>query len=247
MSSETRTEGALDLNPDRMPAHVGIIMDGNGRWAQARGLPRTEGHRAGAENLRAVLQAAGDLSIHTVTVYAFSTENWSRPRPEVRALMMLARNFLQREIDELDQRGVRVRILGRRAELDRSLARAIEAAEEKTRNNTAMTVNVAFNYGGRADIVDAVREIVRAGIRPEDIDEETISAHLSTADQPDPDLIIRTAGEMRLSNFMIWQAAYAEFYSTPTLWPDFDRTELIRAIQAFQSRHRRFGGLEKTS
>jgi len=222
-------------------------MDGNGRWAQARGLPRTAGHRAGTENLKAVLEAAGDLSIHTVTLYAFSTENWSRPRREVRALMMLAHNLLEREIDELDQRGVRVRILGRRAELDPSLARAIVAAEEKTRNNTAMTLNVALNYGGRADIVDAVREIARASVRAEDIDEETISAHLSTAGQPDPDLIIRTAGEMRLSNFLIWQAAYAEFYATPTFWPDFDRTELIRAIQAFQSRHRRFGGLEKTS
>lgn len=247
MSSETLTEGALSLDAARMPAHVGIIMDGNGRWAQARGLPRTAGHRAGTENLKNVLQAAGDLNIRTVTLYAFSTENWSRPRPEVRALMLLAQNVLAREIEELHQRGVRVRILGRRAELDPSLKRAIEAAEEKTRNNTAMTVNVALNYGGRADIVDAVREAARVGIRPEDIDEATISAHLSTAGQPDPDLIIRTAGEMRLSNFLVWQAAYAEFYATPTFWPDFDRTELIRAIQAFQSRHRRFGGLEQTS
>jgi len=247
VSPETLTEAAPDLDPARMPAHVGIIMDGNGRWAHARGLPRTAGHRAGTENLKTVLQAAGDLDIRTVTLYAFSTENWARPRPEVRALMMLAQNVLLREIEELHQRGVRVRILGRRAELDPSLARAIVAAEEKTRNNTAMTLNVALNYGGRADIVDAVREIARAGVRPEDIDEETISAHLSTAGQPDPDLIIRTAGEMRLSNFLIWQAAYAEFYATPTFWPDFDRTELIRAIQAFQSRHRRFGGLEKTS
>lgn len=247
MSSETQSEGALYLDPARIPAHVGIIMDGNGRWAQARGLPRTAGHRAGTENLKIVLQAAGDLGIHTVTLYAFSTENWSRPRPEVRALMMLAHNVLLRELEELHQRGVRLRILGRRAELDPSLARAITAAEEKTRNNTAMAVNVALNYGGRADIVDAVREIARAGVRPEDIDEEMISAHLSTAGQSDPDLVIRTAGEMRLSNFLIWQAAYAEFYSTPTLWPDFDPTELMRAIQAFQSRHRRFGGLEKTS
>lgn len=247
MSSETLTEAVPDLDPARIPAHVGIIMDGNGRWAQARGLPRTAGHRAGTENLKNVLQAAGDLGIRTVTLYAFSTENWSRPRPEVRALMMLAQNVLMREIEELHQRGVRVRILGRRSELDPSLARAIAAAEAKTRDNTAMTVNVALNYGGRADIVDAVREIAQSGSRPEDIDEQMISAHLSTAGQPDPDLVIRTAGEMRLSNFLIWQAAYAEFYATPTFWPDFDRAELIRAIQAFQSRHRRFGGLEKTS
>lgn len=247
MSSETLTEAVPDLDPARIPAHVGIIMDGNGRWAQARGLPRTAGHRAGTENLKNVLQAAGDLGIRTVTLYAFSTENWSRPRAEVRALMMLAQNVLMREIEELHQRGVRVRILGRRSELDPSLARAIAAAEAKTRDNTAMTVNVALNYGGRADIVDAVREIAQSGSRPEDIDEQMISAHLSTAGQPDPDLVIRTAGEMRLSNFLIWQAAYAEFYATPTFWPDFDRAELIRAIQAFQSRHRRFGGLEKTS
>ncbi len=247
MNSETLTEAGPDLDPARIPAHVGIIMDGNGRWAQARGLPRTAGHRAGTENLKNVLQAAGDLGIRTVTLYAFSTENWSRPRAEVRALMMLAQNVLMREIEELHQRGVRVRILGRRSELDPSLARAIAAAEAKTRDNTAMTVNVALNYGGRADIVDAVREIAQSGSRPEDIDEQMISAHLSTAGQPDPDLVIRTAGEMRLSNFLIWQAAYAEFYATPTFWPDFDRAELIRAIQAFQSRHRRFGGLEKTS
>lgn len=246
MSLDAVPEPLAPLDAASLPAHVGIIMDGNGRWAQARGLPRTAGHRAGVENLRNVLEAAGEFGIGTVTLYAFSTENWSRPAAEVRAILLLARNVIEREVDELHRRGVRVRVLGRRAGLDEALVRGFEAAEKLTRDNRSMTVNVALNYGGRSDIVDAVKEIVRSGVEPDHISEATISAHLSTAGQPDPDLIIRTAGEMRLSNFMIWQAAYAEYYSTPVYWPDFDRDELQRALLAYQSRRRRFGGLNRT-
>ncbi|MFO7695766.1 MAG: polyprenyl diphosphate synthase [Anaerolineae bacterium] len=246
MSLDASPEPLAHLDAASLPAHVGIIMDGNGRWAQARGLPRTAGHRAGVENLRNVLEAAGEFGIGTVTLYAFSTENWSRPAAEVRAILLLARNVIDREVDELHRRGVRVRVLGRRAGLDEALVRSFEAAEKLTRDNRSMTVNVALNYGGRSDIVDAVKEIVRSGVEPDDISEATICAHLSTAGQPDPDLIIRTAGEMRLSNFMIWQAAYAEYYSTPVYWPDFDRDELQRALLAYQSRRRRFGGLNRT-
>ena len=239
--------GQTPLDPSRLPVHVGIIMDGNGRWAQARGLARTSGHRAGTDNVRTVLEAAGDFGIKIVTLYAFSTENWSRPPAEVRAILMLAQSMIERQLDELDRRGARLVFLGRKAGLGEALARSLAAAEERTRNNSAITVNVALNYGGRADIVDAVRAIVQSDVRPEDISEEMISAHLSTAGQPDPDLIIRTAGEMRLSNFLVWQAAYAEYYSTPTLWPDFGREELLRALVAFQARHRRFGTLTEVS
>ncbi|MHB1318230.1 MAG: polyprenyl diphosphate synthase [Anaerolineae bacterium] len=247
MSRDAAPETIASLDAERVPAHVGIIMDGNGRWAQARGLPRTAGHRAGVENLRNVLEAAGEFGIKTVTLYAFSTENWSRPASEVRAILLLARNVIDREVDELHRRGVRIRVLGRRAGLDEALVRGFEAAEERTRDNRSMTVNVALNYGGRADIVDAVKAIIRTGVSLDELTEASISAHLSTAGQPDPDLIIRTAGEMRLSNFLIWQAAYAEFYSTPVYWPDFDRLELLLALLAYQSRRRRFGGLNQAS
>lgn len=231
----------------RVPQHVAIIMDGNGRWAEARNLPRSAGHRAGTENLRRVLEAVGQFGVPVLTLYAFSTENWSRPLAEVRALMGLAQRVLDRELDELHRRGVRIRHIGRRSELDEGLVRRIERAEELTRNNRALTLNVAFNYGGRADIVDAVRALVRDGVAPQDMDEAAIGARLSTAGLPDPDLVIRTAGEMRLSNFLIWQAAYAEYYSTPTLWPDFDREELYKALLAYQERKRRFGGLPSGS
>ena len=227
----------------RVPEHVAIIMDGNGRWAQARGMARPAGHRAGTENLRNVLEAAGEFGIPILTLYAFSTENWSRPEAEVRALLALAQRVIDRELNELHSRGVRIRHIGRRDGVGDALLQRIERAEELTRDNSALTVNIAFNYGGRADIVDAVRALVREGASPEDIDEAAISAHLSTAGLPDPDLVIRTAGEMRLSNFLIWQAAYAEYYSTTTFWPDFGRQELYKALLAFQERKRRFGGL----
>jgi len=238
--------GLASLDRARVPAHVGIIMDGNGRWAQARGLPRTAGHSAGADNIRTVLEAADEFGVGTLTLYAFSTENWSRPPAEVRAILALVQTVFSREMDNLCRRGARVRFLGRRDGLSASLLRTMQAAEDRTRSNTHLMVNVALNYGGRADIVDAIKAIVASGLRPEEITEDLVAAHLSTAGQPDPDLIIRTAGEMRLSNFLIWQAAYAEYYATPTLWPDFDREEFLRALMAYQNRRRRFGGLENT-
>jgi undecaprenyl diphosphate synthase len=222
---------------------VGIIMDGNGRWAQARGLPRVAGHRAGTDNLRRILTAAVDFGVPILTLYAFSTENWGRPAAEVQALMLILRETLTNELPELHKNGVRIRHIGRKQPLDPALLEAIRHAEDVTRDNSRLVLNVALNYGGRADIVDACRAIVRAGIPAEQIDEAAISAHLSTAGLDDPDLIIRTAGEMRLSNFVIWQAAYAEYYSTPVYWPDFDRDAFYQALVAFQQRDRRFGKL----
>ncbi|NLT72897.1 MAG: di-trans,poly-cis-decaprenylcistransferase [Chloroflexi bacterium] len=242
-----RHDASRALDSTRIPAHVGIIMDGNGRWAQARGLSRSAGHRAGVENLRPVLEAAGEFGIRFLTLYAFSTENWSRPAAEVRALLLLAQSVIDRELDGLAQRGVRLRHLGRREGLEQALLRRLDAAEERTRDNDALTLNIAFNYGGRAEIVDASRLLVRDGVPAHEITEELISSRLATAGQPDLDLVIRTAGEMRLSNFMIWQAAYAEYYSTSTLWPDFGRDDLLLALQAYQSRRRRFGGLDQVS
>lgn len=224
-----------------VPRHVAIIMDGNGRWAKARNLPRAAGHRAGTENLRRILNAARDLGIEMVTVYAFSTENWGRPEPEVRILMALLEQFIDSELENLNRQGVRIRHLGRTTGVAANLIAKIKRAQEATRNNNQLTLNVAFNYGGRAEIVDAVRQVVAEGIAPTEIDEQVIAQHLTTAGLPDPDLIIRTGGDMRLSNFLIWQAAYAEFYSTPTFWPDFDEQELRRALQTFQQRERRFG------
>ena len=225
------------------PRHVGIIMDGNGRWAQARGLPRNEGHRAGMENLRRVLRASVEFGIKILTIYAFSTENWARPRAEVRALMLLLNLAFAQEAEELYRNGVRIRQLGRTEGLNKSLLNNIRKAEELTRDNDRLLLNVAFNYGGRAEIVDAVRQIVRQGIPAEAIDEETIQRHLWAGDTPDPDLIIRTGGDMRLSNFLIWQTAYAEFYVTPAFWPAFGKDELYKALLDYQNRQRRFGAL----
>lgn len=229
-------EGAL-------PRHVGIIMDGNGRWAAARGLPRSAGHKAGTENLRRVIEATVEFGVPILTLYAFSTENWKRPRQEVDALMSLMSAALRDELGALHQNGVRIRHLGRREGVPAPLLMAIRHAEELTRNNERLQLNVAFNYGGRAEIVDAVRSLVRRGVPAQAIDEQTISDALTTAGLPDVDLVIRTAGEMRLSNFLIWQAAYAEYYSTPVYWPDFDREELLKALIAFANRQRRYGGL----
>lgn len=241
-----RPESPTTPRLEKIPQHVGIIMDGNGRWAQARGLPRSEGHRAGAENLRQIIEAAADFGIRILTLYAFSTENWSRPESEVRALLTLAHRMIDRELETLRRHGVRLRHIGRREGLPPSLVQRIERAEALTQDNDTLILNIAFNYGGRADIVDAVRAIMRRGLSPDEIDETTISAHLSTAGLPDPDLIIRTGGEMRLSNFLIWQAAYAEYYSTPILWPDFNREAFYEALLAYQQRQRRFGGLPKS-
>jgi undecaprenyl diphosphate synthase len=218
-------------------------MDGNGRWARSRGLPRVAGHRAGTENLRRILRAAAELGIKVLTIYAFSTENWERPRHEVRALMGLVEHVIDNEIDDLNENGVRIRHIGRVQGLSPRLLDKLRHAQELTKQNRRLVLNVAFNYGGRAEIVDAVREIVAEGLPPEQIDESIISRHLWTAGLPDPDLVIRTGGEMRLSNFLVWQSAYAEFYSTPTFWPDFDRNELHKALLAYQQRDRRFGRL----
>jgi len=225
----------------RVPRHVGIIMDGNGRWARRRGLPRVAGHRQGTENLRRVLRAAVEFGVEILTLYAFSTENWGRPEEEVEGLLAILRQVIDEEVPELHQEGVRLRHLGRLDRIPAQLKEQIDNAIHLTRNNDRLTVNVAFNYGGRAEIVDAVRAIVALGVPPERVDEELVNACLYTAEQPDPDLIIRTSGEMRLSNFLIWQAAYAEFYSTPILWPDFGKDELYKALKDFNERERRFG------
>jgi len=218
-------------------------MDGNGRWAKERGLSRQAGHRAGTENIRRIINYLGERGVPYLTLYAFSTENWVRPRPEVRALMQLVARVIKREIKELHERGVRLVHLGRLDNLAPSLRRQVLDAIDLTKGNTEMTVAVAFDYGGRAELVDAVRRIIVDGLSPDKVDEETISSYLYTAGMPDPDLVIRTAGEMRLSNFLIWQAAYAEYYSTPTYWPDFGPENIEEALRAYAGRERRFGGL----
>ena len=227
--------------PPRVPYHVGIIMDGNGRWARARGLPRLAGHRAGTENIRRVLQACVEFGIKVLTVYAFSTENWGRPEEEVRGLMHILSEYIQSEVGELHRNGVQLRHSGRLAGISETMQEQIRDALELTKNNDRIILNVAFNYGGRAEILDAVRRIIADGIKPEQVDEALFNCYLYTAGLPDPDLIIRTGGEMRISNFLIWQAAYAEYYATPTYWPDFDREELRRALEAYAQRDRRFG------
>ncbi|MCC7355541.1 MAG: di-trans,poly-cis-decaprenylcistransferase [Anaerolineae bacterium] len=225
----------------RGPHHLGIIMDGNGRWAQARGLPRLAGHRAGTENIRRVLEACVEFGIKVLTIYAFSTENWGRPQDEVRGLMHILSEYIQREVSELHRNGVQLRHSGRLAGISDAMQEQIRDALELTKHNDRIILNVAFNYGGRAEIMDAVRRLLSDGIAPEQVDEALINRYLYTAGLPDPDLIVRTGGEMRISNFLIWQAAYAEYYATPTFWPDFDRDELLRALEAYAQRDRRFG------
>jgi len=230
------------LDPDRLPQHIAVIMDGNGRWAKARGLPRLAGHRAGTEALRRLLEGVLQFGIPYLTIYAFSTENWKRPPHEVRGLMFLLEDVIERQLDELDANGVRLRHIGWMDRIPPHLAEAVTRAVERTAANDQLTLAVALDYGGRQEIVRAVRRIVEAGIAPERIDEACLEAHMQTADMPDPDLIIRTSGEMRLSNFLLWQAAYSEFYSTHTLWPDFGRDALVSALADFARRERRFGG-----
>jgi undecaprenyl diphosphate synthase len=229
----------------KIPTHVGIIMDGNGRWAAERGLPRLAGHRAGTENLRRILEASVEFGIQILTIYAFSTENWQRPDSEVQGLLRILEQMLKREVKNLNRNGVRLLHLGRCEGLSQGLQEEIDKAIELTSNNSQITLNVAFNYGGRTEIVDACRRLLTDKVDPEQLDEALLSDYLYTAGQPDPDLIIRTSGEMRLSNFLVWQAAYAEYYSTPTYWPEFDKEELHKALQAYGQRKRRFGGLDK--
>ena len=226
-----------------VPDHVAIIMDGNGRWARRRGQPRLAGHRAGTENIRRIIQRFADYGVSYLTLYAFSTENWERPRYEVRGLMTLLSRFLKRETRHLHENGVRLLHLGDLDPLSPGLQQQVRDAIELTKHNQRMTLAIAFNYGGRAEIVEAVRSIVAAGIPPEEIDEDVVRAHLSTTGLPDPDLIIRTAGEMRISNFLLWQGAYAEFCFTPVYWPDFDIQHIDDALLVYSQRKRRFGAL----
>jgi undecaprenyl diphosphate synthase len=223
--------------------HLAIIMDGNGRWATQRHLPRLAGHKAGVNALRRVVEHASDEHIEMLSVYAFSTENWRRPRPEVEGLMRLFWETIRSDLEKLHRDGVRLRHLGRLQDLSPDIQQAVRDSVELTRNNTRIALNVCFNYGGRAELVDAVRQIISDGRNPDCITEELISSYLYTRDLPDPDMVIRTAGEMRVSNFLLWQSAYSEYYSTPTLWPDFGREDLRAALESYRQRQRRFGSL----
>jgi len=230
-----------------VPRHVAIIMDGNGRWAAARGLPRTEGHRRGVEALRRTVRAAGDIGIEILTIFSFSSENWSRPKSEVRDLMGLLRRFIRNDLVELHQNGVQVRVIGERDDLDPEIRRLLDEAEQLTRDNDKLTLVVAFNYGGRQEIARAaqrlVEEVIAGRLAATAITADRLGAALDAPEIPDPDLIIRTSGEQRLSNFLLWQAAYSELVFVPTYWPDFDRTTLESAIEEYRRRERRFGGL----
>ncbi len=226
-----------------IPRHVAIIMDGNGRWAQRRHLPRLVGHRQGTNNIHPIVEACEDLGIAVLTLYAFSTENWGRPEDEVNGLMKIFLEIHRRETQALHRKGVHVRHVGSLEGVSPSLQAAIRDAEELTCNNTGLVLNFAFNYGGRAEIVYAVRALIEEGARPEDVTEEAISRRMHTSGLPDPDMVIRTAGEMRLSNFLIWQAAYAEYYFTDKLWPDFRAEDLRNAVDAYSTRKRKYGRL----
>lgn len=223
------------------PTHVAIIMDGNGRWALARGLPRLAGHRAGVENLRRIITACVEFGIKHLTIYAFSTENWGRPREEVDGLMFILNEVLDKELDELHRQGVQLRHIGRLEGLANSIQKKVREAIALTRNNDRLVLNVAFNYGGRDEIVHAIRQMLADGIQPDAVDADLVNRYLFTAGQPDPDLIIRTAGELRISNFLLWQGAYAEYFAADVYWPDFDKEQLRRALEQYAQRERRFG------
>jgi undecaprenyl diphosphate synthase len=235
------------IDPDRLPRHVAVIMDGNGRWAQLRHLPRVEGHRAGIHAVQSTVETVARLGIPWVTLYAFSTENWKRPKAEVATLMTLLRDYIDRELERFVTNNLRLRTIGRLDRLNTPVRRRIEAAVEATARCTGTTVQIALSYSGRQELTDLVRGAVDAGahgrLRAEQVDESWIDAHLQTAGSPDPDLLVRTSGEQRISNFLLWQIAYAEIYFTPVLWPDFSSLELLRAVLEFQRRERRFGGL----
>ncbi|HEX3126190.1 MAG TPA: isoprenyl transferase [Thermoanaerobaculia bacterium] len=236
----------MDL--ERLPKHVAIIMDGNGRWAKGRNLPRVEGHRAGVASVRDTVEASAQLGLEVLTLYAFSVENWKRPRFEVWTLMNLLKEYIRKERENLVENDIRLNVLGRWRELDPTVVRELEATLDATRHCQGMNFNIALNYSGRCEIVDACRRIVAdwAAGKHADIDEETLNRYVYTSGQPDPDLLIRTSGELRVSNFLLWQIAYTEIWVTQTLWPDFRRRDLIEAVLAFQSRERRYGGV-KTS
>jgi len=241
ITKDSGRERVALLPLDKVPEHVAIIMDGNGRWARQRGLPRSAGHRQGTENLRRIIRAAAEFGVRIMTIYAFSTENWSRPRREVMLLMRILEMVIDRELQELDEEGVQIRHIGELDGIEERLARKVLEACEYTRYNKRLILNVAFNYGGRDEIVHAVQNIVRDGIAAEAITEATINNYMYTSDLPDPDLIIRTSGEFRLSNFLIWQGAYSEIYTTETYWPDFGRSAFYEALVEYGNRRRRFG------
>jgi undecaprenyl diphosphate synthase len=237
--------GERRLQADAIPRHVGIIMDGNGRWAESRGLSRNEGHRAGLEAVRAVVRSANELGIQVLTLYAFSTENWSRPKPEVDELMRLLDHYIDLEIEEVLRNGIRVRTMGQLERVPASIRRKLEDAVERTRDNTEMQLVFALSYGARQEIVDAARKLLRdfevGKVDPDHLDEKTFAAYLYEPDLPDPDLLIRTGGEFRVSNFLLWQIAYAEIYVTDRMWPDFRKSHLVEALLDYQDRERRFG------
>ena len=234
---------ARQVNFERLPAHVAIIMDGNGRWAAQRHLPRVEGHRAGIESVRDVVETSARLGIGVLTLYAFSVENWKRPRAEVNTLMMLLKRYIRLELSTLLSNNIQFRVIGRSEELSPDVQRELQIGVRQTAANTGMQFNIALNYGGRAEIVDAARRLIAAGVGESELDEKRFSDFLYTAGQPDPDLLIRTSGEMRVSNFLLWQIAYAEIWVTDTLWPDFRASHLLQAILEYQKRDRRYGGL----
>jgi undecaprenyl diphosphate synthase len=235
----------IHQNPiEKVPAHVAIIMDGNGRWALKRRLPRLAGHKAGTENLRRIIKACVEFGVKYLTIYAFSTENWGRPREEVQGLMRILEDVIDKELAELDEQGVQIRHLGRLDQLDPALQEKVMDAVETTRHNSRLVLNVAFNYGGRAELVNAIQQMLRDGVDPEHVTPELVSQYLYTAGVPDPDMIIRTSGELRISNFLIWQAAYSEWYVTPTYWPDFGKEEFRKALDEFAHRDRRYGKVD---
>jgi undecaprenyl diphosphate synthase len=235
---------ARQINFEQLPSHVAIIMDGNGRWAAQRHLPRVEGHRAGIDSVRDVVETSARLGFEVLTLYAFSVENWKRPRTEINTLMTLLKRYLRLELSTLLKNNIRFHVIGRQDELSADVQHELELAAKQTAQNTGMWFNIALNYGGRTEIVDAARRLIAAGVPADEIDERRFGEFLYTAGQPDPDLLIRTSGEMRVSNFLLWQIAYAEIWVTETLWPDFRRGHLLDAVLAYQKRDRRYGGIK---
>ena len=242
-ADSAEAELAHQVNPERLPRHVALIMDGTGRWAGKRHLARVEGHRAGIDAVRSVVETSARLGLEVLTLYAFSVENWKRPAAEVSTLMMLLKHYLGVELETLQRHNIRFNVIGRVDALAPDVRTELLDAERKTAKNTGMLFNIALNYGGRSEIVDAARRILSAGLAPQELDEDRFASFLYTAGQPDPDLLIRTSGEMRVSNFLLWQIAYAEIWVTDTLWPDFRCRHLLEGVVAYQKRDRRFGGI----
>jgi undecaprenyl diphosphate synthase len=235
---------AREVNFEQLPSHVAIIMDGNGRWAAQRHLPRVEGHRAGIDSVRDVVETSARLGFEVLTLYAFSVENWKRPRTEINTLMTLLKRYLRLELSTLLRNNIRFRVIGRKDELSPDVQHELDIGAKQTEHNSGMWFNIALNYGGRTEIVDAARRLIAAGVAADDVDERRFAEFLYTTGQPDPDLLIRTSGEMRVSNFLLWQIAYSEIWVTETLWPDFRRRHLLEAVIAYQKRERRYGGIK---